>query len=930
VGSSSDASVAKSAASTVLQAETPASNADRRDWLRFVAQIGVQAGEALAYAHAQGVLHRDVKPSNILVDDQDVVRITDFGLAKIDGFGDLTATGDVPGTLRYLAPERLRGRSDSQSDVYSLGLVLYELLAGRPAFDAADRAELMKQVHDATPPALRRLALRVPRDLETIVVTCLQPDPLRRYQSAQELADDCRRYLEDRPIAAQRASAIEQLVRWARRNKATAASLAAAGVMLAMVAAGSLLAAAHFRRQEQVQRGLTLRNEQLADETRQQADALRQNLYFAEMNLAAQAAGTERGQGQALLLLDSWQHSKPDLRGWEWHYLWNLCSVERLSIDAHPHGVNAVAYSPDGTLLASGGWDGDVCIWNAADGSLTATLQQPSEATSLRQGNQYGITSVVWSPDGERIAAACWDSTIKVWEARSGRRLATLRGSQGGVVTLAWNPDSRQLASGGRDRAIRIWDSLDASQTRVLTGDLEDVVSVAWSPDGARLASASGDFGVQVNVWDANTGEQRLSIPISGFMRSIAWSADGRRLAAGGNDGSISIWDSADGREISVLEGHGGTISSVAWDHHGERLLSAGAFARTIKIWDAASAALLRTFGGHAGAVNAAAWSPDGKTIASASNDGTIKIWDATIREEPAAFRLHDGRIMAMEWSPGGERIASLSDDGMMKIWRPEAPGTAVEVATGADGESVVAWSPDGARVASAGPYKLIRIWDSINGAMLAELPRREEGFLRALAWSPDSKLLAASGFGLVITLWDTDAGVEVGTLIGHTAGVDALAFSLDGRRLASAGWDRTARMWDVAGKELLHTLSGHRDNLRSVVWSPDGRRAASADDEGVVKIWRAEDGRELFAINGHVGPVFAMSWNPLGNRLASCGFDGAVMIWDPAVGRPIVTLRNHDGAAYAVSWSPDGKRLASAGVDGAVYIYEADIPPER
>jgi WD40 repeat protein/serine/threonine protein kinase len=892
-------------------------------WSRFVAQVGLQAGQALAYAHSQGVLHRDIKPSNLLVDSHETVWITDFGLAKIEGAGDLTATGDVPGTVRYLAPERLRGRSDPRSDVYSLGLVLYELLLGRPAFDASDASSLLRQVAESSPPAPRRINPTVPRDLETVVLTCLDHEPARRYQSAQALADDCRRYLEDRPIAARRISPVELLWRWSRRNKTVAASLATAALLLVVLTVGSLLTAAHFRRQEHVQRQLTAKNKDLADKTREQAELLRRNLYFAEMNLAAQAAESEGGLGLVRQMLDAWQGKQPDLRDWEWYYLKNLCSAELVTIQAHDRGVNTLAFSPDGQRLVSGGEEGHVKIWNAISGAELATLPQHGRTGPASDARLIGVVSVAWSPDGTRLATASADAPIHVWDPESRELMATLRAHHGGTLAVAWHPDSRRLASGGQDGVASIWNTVDGSETHVLHGRAGGVTAVVWSPDGSRLATAARDG--YIKVWDAATGDEVLSIPdIDGVARRLAWSSDGRRLAAGANNGSISLVDPTNGRKLSVFRGQSGSNSCVAWEPGGRRLLSGGTYARTIKIWNTDDQHAVRTLDGHTGDLNTAAWSPNGERIASGSSDGTIKIWDATASNDSAPFRSPDAEISTLQWNPDGKRIASISGNGKVTVWNADTREPQFTAGLDSPAEWLVAWSPDGTQLTTAGAHPTIQIWDALRGAVLRELPRQGEGVVRALAWSRDGKHLAEGGSGKSITVWDSATGQVLATLTGHKSGVDSLAFSPDGKRLASAGWDHTVRLWDIDGRKHIRTLIGHRGFLRAVAWSPDGSHLASAGDGGTIRIWRAADGTELFALSGHTGSVFALSWSPDGTRLASGGFDAAVKIWDPFAGKLVMSLHTHSAGVYTIDWSPDGTRVASGGADQTVLIYTA------
>src|SRR5262245_49522964 len=199
-----------------------------------VARIGVQVADALEYAHRQGIIHRDVKPSNLLLDLSGTAWVTDFGLAKGEDQDNLTRTGDMLGTLRYMPPEAFDGKCDARGDVYGLGITLYEMLAFRPAYDQRDRNKLIKAVTTSEPPRLRAVRLSVPRDLETIVHKAIDHEPSRRYRTAADLGADLQRFLNDEPIKAREISTRERAWRWCRRHPMDASLLA--GLVLTFLA----------------------------------------------------------------------------------------------------------------------------------------------------------------------------------------------------------------------------------------------------------------------------------------------------------------------------------------------------------------------------------------------------------------------------------------------------------------------------------------------------------------------------------------------------------------------------------------------------------------------------------------------------------------------------------------------------------------------
>ncbi|MBI3843277.1 MAG: protein kinase [Planctomycetes bacterium] len=858
------------------------------------------AARALHAAHDAGVVHRDVKPGNVMVTPEGKPVILDFGLAR-DLHGDsptLTRTGDLFGTPAYMAPEQLAGDPklvDRRTDVYSLGVTMYEALTGHLPYDAPTRERLYDEIRLRDPIDPRQRNPAVTAELKAILEMALEKEPNRRYESALDLAEDLRRFRGHETIRARAVGPATRMARWSRRNPALAVSTAALFVALA----GGIAVTLHL-----LARTENARRELVAEKARTELES-----YVASVAAAASALREHDVVSSRKFLLDA----TPRLRQWEWHHLWNRLDRSVATIDAGKSPYpQRLALSPDDRRIAAVFSDSSVGLWDVDTGRSLWRQDRGADPA-------WGIA---YSPDRARIATGQDDGSIRLWDARNGHAIQTLDVGAGKVYALAFSRDGRWLAS-AHDRSIRIWNASTLTVERTLEGHTDLVTWLEFASDG-RLASSSYDRTAR--IWDPVSGETRVVFEgHADFVWMVAFSADGRRLVTASSDRTARVWDAASGHCVAVLSGHTSGLWSASFHADGRRVLTA-AQDGTVRLWDPATLESC-VLAGHSRGVFDAVCSSDGSRIVSCSSDGTLKVWDVSATVESSGLVGHSANVDDVAFSPDGRTLASCDGAGGAILWDVESSDRILTISGSAQPIANVDFSPDGRTLATGSWDHTVRLWDVESGDERARFDADAE--VVDVTFGPDGRLVVTSLRSVILLDRKTIQRVRAWRIDGAEARCARIEPTRN--RVWAGSADGMLRCWDTATGSPVFTIRAHRGEVASLTFRPGGGEIATGGDDGLVRLWRLENAAALGEFAGHSGPVTDVVFDPSGSRLASVSHDRTVKIWDVDSRLEVLTLRGHPEWAWAVAWSPDGRSIASGGArDPIVRLWEIDSPSER
>ncbi len=928
-------------------------------------ELFVPVCQAIQHAHQKGIIHRDIKPSNVMVtlyDGKPVPKVIDFGVAKateqkLTERTLFTQYGTMVGTLEYMSPEQAEMSAlgvDTRSDIYSLGVLLYELLTGSTPLDRkrmkeAAFGEILRMIKEEEPPRpstrLSELSSHhAPRDepngfvtrsvtttlasiaaqrnmepakltklvrgeLDWIVMRALEKDRNRRYETANGFAMDVQRYLADEPVQACPPSAWYRFRKFARRNKG--GMVTAALIALALLLTIGSLTVSYLRIEKSLQH------------EKQAKDDLLQTLYYQWVGGAAH----ERSKNRPAVAEELLEQCPPHLRGWEWHYVKRLPFAGALKF-LHDDIVNRVAWSPDGRLLASGSLKGWVKVWDARTGTRIVHLR----------AHQKFVGSLAFSPDSGRLATGGEDNYVKLWDiTRPEKPVREFPTGAGTTIlqALDFSPDGRQLAAADRDRKVRIWNVADGFEAH-FPEDLLMVGGLAFMPDGQQLVTVN-TRGV-VTVWNVAARQ-----PVATFRADIravgdraAFSRDRRLLALGCEDGTVKIIRTypLPLEEVRTLEAHAGEVSGVAFGPEDERLVSAGDDL-TVKIWDLRTGQQALSLDIVARRANGLAFSPDGQRLAVGAADGSVQILDGAPQGGLDARPLltlegHGHAVVGLAYRHDGQRIASASRDGTAKVWDADSGECLLTFRCHKAGLTSVAWTHDGRCVASASWDGTVRLWDPATLVEVLPALDAKAGPVYGVAFNRDGSALATPHHDGSVRVWDAATGqLKVVIPHAHTQPVLGITFRPGDDHLVTAGGkDNTIKVWDWQADPMkpILKLVAPQSIIRNPAFSSDGRHlVAVVGTPPQVWMWDMTTGEGRPRLLPNAWKVSQANFRPSGRLAVVSGGRIDFLAPDLSDGPPLIGC--HAGEICCAAFSPNGIRMATgAGFNGRgeVRIWDA------
>ncbi|MDZ4860302.1 MAG: protein kinase [Candidatus Hydrogenedentes bacterium] len=875
---------------------------------------------AIAYAHSRRIIHRDIKPDNVMVGEFGETVVLDWGLAKskdskdfhADGLAETfrllhlgevdsaakTQYGQVMGTPAYMPPEQALGKLDwidELSDVYSLGAVFYELLSGNRPFYGETPVVIIKHVLNDEPAPLDRT---IPPELRAICMKAMQKKPQQRYPSAAAMADEVRRFLSGALVQTYAYGWKERLARAFRRHKAVALTATAALLILAFVGATSYVRVVR-------ERDIAVVARKEAEEARSEAVLSRDQTEYAVYRTSLLLAHALSDKSQYDQANETLWNTPRNLRNWEWGYLLGLCNRDRQTFSGHSGPVLFGSFSRDGSRIVTCGLDGTAKIWEVSTGALVRSL--------LVGSNE--VTSAEFSPNGELVLTAERSHTVQLWNAATGDRVKAFGSAiTDAAISARFNHAGTLIAAPLLSNTIVIWDIAGEKKT-TLAGHRDSVWRVAFSPDGARLASASSDGTIK--IWDVISSKELATLTgHEDVVRGLAFSPSGRLLVSASYDKTARTWDMSDYHAVKTFS-HPSALFSADFDPTESQIITGGSD-KIIRAWDISNETVVETFEGHSETVSHVCRADSGTELLSCGFDGKVKLW--SLKGGSKIWATQADGIKSIDLSPDASKVILTLDTGTIQV-RDAKTGHCLRTLAGVVGRRAE-WSSDGRRILvhSYRGESLILDWDSFSAERIVST----DVFNTAITqFTSDGKQILAAGFMGDLTIFDVHTGKIVKTIVYPSEVVSTFQVDLDNEFAVTGTETGDVILWDINERQEPTVMGRHSTIISAFAFDFSGTRLASGSTDGEIKLWDVRSKKQLGGFKAQVNRITSIVFCPDGSRLAAASADQSVCIWDTGNAEVLLTLTHSESPYTGLSWSLDGTRLAVS-AQNEMQIWEA------
>jgi eukaryotic-like serine/threonine-protein kinase len=897
--------------------------------IRRAVELIAKVARTVHYAHEHGILHRDIKPGNILVDQKGGAHLTDFGLARlVETESTVTRTKEVLGTPSYMAPEQAVGETrnlTSATDVYGLGAVLYQLLTGQPPFAGGTTYETIRLLLDTEPRPPRLLNRKIDRDLSTICLKCLEKEPARRYASAELLAEELDRFCRGEPILARPVGWAERSWRWCRREPALAGLAAALVVVLIIGFIGVVWKwRGEVSQREFAQRAVTRLEIERAESLLEAGDSSRGLAYLARLLRQQPTNHVVAERLMSALTYRSFCLPVAPLR--HGNALNSLTGQQKEGVNRseffpffYPGSLVMANLSPDSWRVVTASEDGTARLWNALTGeSLGDPMRHEAE--------------VLWaqfSGDGQRIVTASVDGSARIWRADTSQ-LAAPPLRHGDIVHFAtFSPDGQKVVTASRDNTVRIWNAQTGQPIGLPLIHPKPVYSACFSPDGSRILTA--DESDHARLWDERTGTAIAAADHFGYMltpSSPQFSPSGEQVVTFRRRQAFLRNPLAEMVVFARLQ-HDSFLTSATYSPDGQRIATVSNDS-TARIWDTGTGEARISPLRHDSEVTTAHFSSDGQRIVTGSNDKSARLWDVRTGQALTEPMRQEHAVLLAKIGAGGQRVLTFSETDTAWLWDVRLLQPLAVLRWLQTGPFVGRFSPDGRQVVVLDDANTVRVWNAQSGLSQTKAmghPHPESRIINSVQFSPDGRRLVTaaetvaatpSGYGGEAQVWDASTGEPIGQPLAGLSITQRARFSPDGTKLVTSSGDGFIRVWDVeSGEQQLEWQNGRVSTLRvAVEFSPNGKMIVTSSSDATVQIWDAATGRPLGKPLQHAADVFWLVFDRAGQRLATASMDKTVRIWSVQTGQMLTPPLVHADPLHhrnSVTFSPDGSRLATA-----------------